>query len=261
LVGQIEALGGKYEYGHEIELGYFDQQLAQYTNDKTVLDDFWNEYPDMLQTEVRNILGCFLFSGEDVFKKVNELSGGEKVRLYLAKLLQTKPNFLILDEPTNHLDIIGKETLEDLLKGYKGTVLFVSHDRYFVRQIADTIMVIESGNVTYYPYGYEEYDEEMAKKKLEEVSAIKEKSNQEKSSKGKYTTPKREADRKQKKIDNLEKKIEQQENEINSIKKEMYNPELMAEYTKLNELNLKLREEETKLEKLMEDWDALMEEQ
>jgi ATP-binding cassette subfamily F protein 3 len=259
LVGQLEALGGTYRYGHEIEVGYFDQQLVQYVNDKTVIDDFWYEYPKMLQTEVRSILGCFLFSGDDVFKKVNVLSGGERVRLYLAKLLQKKPNFLILDEPTNHLDILGKEVLEELLKGYTGTVLFVSHDRYFVRQISDTIVSMEEGKVNYYPYGYEEYMEKMVQRDIQNDPNSKEKAEKEKTPKTKYSSPKKEADRKQRKIDNMEKKIEEQEEKINKIKEEMYNPDLTLGYEKLGELDVALHQEEAKLEELMEQWDSLME--
>ena len=128
IVGKIPALSGEYRFGTNVQIGYFDQQMAMYTSNKTVLDDFWDEYPNLTETEARNALGAFLFSGEDVFKNVNMLSGGEKVRLALCKILKTRPNVLVLDEPTNHMDIVGKETLESMLKDYKGTLIFVSHD-------------------------------------------------------------------------------------------------------------------------------------
>lgn len=134
IVGKIPALSGEYRFGTNVQIGYFDQQMAMYTSNKTVLDDFWDEYPNLTETEARNALGAFLFSGEDVFKNVNMLSGGEKVRLALCKILKTRPNVLVLDEPTNHMDIVGKETLESMLKDYKGTLIFVSHDRYFVKR-------------------------------------------------------------------------------------------------------------------------------
>ena len=119
IVGKIPALSGEYRFGTNVQIGYFDQQMAMYTSNKTVLDDFWDEYPNLTETEARNALGAFLFSGEDVFKNVNMLSGGEKVRLALCKILKTRPNVLVLDEPTNHMDIVGKETLESMLKDYK----------------------------------------------------------------------------------------------------------------------------------------------
>ena len=126
-MGKIPALSGEYRFGTNVQIGYFDQQMAMYTSNKTVLDDFWDEYPHLTETEARNALGAFLFSGEDVFKNVNMLSGGEKVRLALCKILKTRPNVLVLDEPTNHMDIVGKETLESMLKDYEGHTVFLYH--------------------------------------------------------------------------------------------------------------------------------------
>lgn len=150
IVGKIPALSGEYRFGTNVQIGYFDQQMAMYTSNKTVLDDFWDEYPNLTETEARNALGAFLFSGEDVFKNVNMLSGGEKVRLALCKILKTRPNVLVLDEPTNHMDIVGKETLESMLKDYKGTLIFVSHDRYFVKKVATQLLVFEDGTTNLY---------------------------------------------------------------------------------------------------------------
>lgn len=161
IVGKIPALSGEYRFGTNVQIGYFDQQMAMYTSSKTVLDDFWDEYPNLTETEARNALGAFLFSGEDVFKNINMLSGGEKVRLALCKILKTRPNVLVLDEPTNHMDIVGKETLESMLKDYKGTLIFVSHDRYFVKKVATQLLVFEDGTTNLYQFGYEQYQEKL----------------------------------------------------------------------------------------------------
>lgn len=167
IVGKIPALSGEYRFGTNVQIGYFDQQMAMYTSNKTVLDDFWDEYPNLTETEARNALGAFLFSGEDVFKNVNMLSGGEKVRLALCKILKTRPNVLVLDEPTNHMDIVGKETLESMLKDYKGTLIFVSHDRYFVKKVATQLLVFEDGTTNLYQFGYEQYQEKLDKEASE----------------------------------------------------------------------------------------------
>lgn len=161
IVGKIPALSGEYRFGTNVQIGYFDQQMAMYTSNKTVLDDFWDEYLNLTETEARNALGAFLFSGDDVFKNVNMLSGGEKVRLALCKILKTRPNVLVLDEPTNHMDIVGKETLESMLKDYKGTLIFVSHDRYFVKKVATQLLVFEDGTTNLYQFGYEQYQEKL----------------------------------------------------------------------------------------------------
>lgn len=160
LIGELPALGGSFKFGQNVEWGYFDQQKAvmeQAPPQQTVLENFWAAYPGYLREEVRSALGGFLFSGEDVEKKMGQLSGGEKVRLALCKMLQTRPNLLILDEPTNHMDIIGKEALEQMLREYEGTVLFVSHDRYFISRIATGILEFSGDAVRQYAMNYEEY--------------------------------------------------------------------------------------------------------
>ena len=168
LVGEIPALGGEFKFGQNVEWGYFDQHKAvmeRFDPEQTVLDNFWEAYPDYLREEVRSALGGFLFSGEEVEKKMGQLSGGEKVRLALCKMLQTRPNLLILDEPTNHMDIVGKDALEKMLNEYEGTVLFVSHDRYVISRVATGILEFSSeesikGNVKQYKMSYELYLEE-----------------------------------------------------------------------------------------------------
>ena len=173
IVGKIPALSGEYRFGTNVQIGYFDQQMAMYTSNKTVLDDFWDEYPNLTETEARNALGAFLFSGEDVFKNVNMLSGGEKVRLALCKILKTRPNVLVLDEPTNHMDIVGKETLESMLKDYKGTLIFVSHDRYFVKKVATQLLVFEDGTTNLYQFGYEQNQEKLDREASESKNVYK----------------------------------------------------------------------------------------
>ncbi|MCM1560178.1 MAG: ABC-F family ATP-binding cassette domain-containing protein [Butyrivibrio sp.] len=168
LIGAVPSLGGEFKIGQNVEWGYFDQQKAVLDDadpEQTVLDNFWEEYPGYVREEVRSALGGFLFSGEDVLKKMGQLSGGEKVRLSLCKMLQTRPNLLILDEPTNHMDIIGKEALERMLNEYEGTVLFVSHDRYFISRIATGILEFSRTEVKQYRMNYEDY---LAEKQKEE---------------------------------------------------------------------------------------------
>lgn len=157
LVGKLEALDGGYTFGRDIEVGYFDQEMAQLNSNNTVIEELWSSCPELGKTQICNTLGCFQFRGDDVVKQVDILSGGEKVRLTLAKLMLKHDNFLILDEPTNHLDILGKEALEKALKDYDGSILFVSHDRYFISAIATSILEISGGKAEFYAMTYREY--------------------------------------------------------------------------------------------------------
>ncbi len=160
LIGTLKPLGGSFRIGTDVDWVYFDQQAAVTEcsdPEKTVLDDFWDLYPQLTMTEARGALGNFLFSQDDVYRKLGQLSGGERVRLALCKLFKTRPNLLILDEPTNHMDIIGKEALETMLQNYTGTVLYVSHDRYFVRKTATAILDFETDQTVWYPCGYDDF--------------------------------------------------------------------------------------------------------
>ena len=262
LTGKVNSLGGEFSFGPKVEIGYFDQQMAQYSSDKQVLDDYWDEFPTLTQTEVRNELAAFLFTGDDVFKRVNMLSGGEKVRLALCKIFKTRPNVLIFDEPTNHMDIIGKETLEQMLLNYEGTVLFVSHDRYFVKRIADELLALEDGHVEYYAYGYEEYEEKNAirqAKYLEEMAFTKAASasyNKEvKEEKPKNYNPGKEESKRRRKLEKLEGEIAASEEEIERLKEELARPENATDYTRLQEIQQKIDEQEEKLLLLMEEWE------
>lgn len=157
LVGMLKPLDGSFTFGREIEVGYFDQEAAQLDSSNSVIEELWNEYPDLGKTQICNTLGNFQFKGDDALKQVSILSGGEKVRLTLAKLMLEHDNFLILDEPTNHLDIPGKEALERSLKAFEGSIIFVSHDRYFISSIATSILVISDNKADFYPMTYMEY--------------------------------------------------------------------------------------------------------
>ena len=161
--GLLPPLSGSLRLGARATVGYFDQHSAEITSDKSVAEHFHDRFPVLTEKEVRQILGAFLFGGRAAQTRVSDLSGGEKARLVLAELLQSRPNFLILDEPTNHMDIQAKETLESAFRAYEGTILFVSHDRYFLRQVADCMLIFEDGQVMYYPFGYEHYLERLQK--------------------------------------------------------------------------------------------------
>lgn len=244
--------------------------MAHYTSDATVMDDYWAEYPNLTQTEVRNALGAFLFTGDDVFKQVSMLSGGERVRLALCKILKKKPNLLILDEPTNHMDIVGKEALEQMLKGYQGTLVFVSHDRYFVRQVADKILSFDGGVTTYYPFGYEQYEEATADKddqvsfgKYAAVSpaaklAIEQEKNKTAASaspKTLYANPGKERSRLSAKVKKAEAAVEACEEALSKLQDELNDPAIAASYSKLQEAQKKVDAKEEELNGLMEVWE------
>nr|WP_314461298.1 ABC-F family ATP-binding cassette domain-containing protein [uncultured Clostridium sp.] len=169
--GLISGLSGDYSLGNQITIGYFDQQSSEIQSDKTVADHFHDLFPVLTEKEVRSILGSYLFGGKEAGKRVSVLSGGEKARLVLAELLQSRPNFLILDEPTNHMDIQAKETLESAFMAFTGTILFVSHDRYFLDRVAESILIFEDQSVFYYPFKYAHYLERSRRVFGEEIAA------------------------------------------------------------------------------------------
>lgn len=267
ITDRIPKKSGKYNFGYNVEIGYFDQQMAQYTSEKTVIDELWDAYPTYTETEIRNILGGFLFRGEDVFKKVSMLSGGEKVRLALAKLFQEKPNFLILDEPTNHMDIVGKEALEEMLKNYEGSVLFVSHDRYFIKQIADSLLIFEPGKVWYYPYGYSDYIEKYGQEKRESGEEalrlssdmpVKEKRVKAEEDKNR-SNPGKEKSKAKRRVVRLEELIAENEDKLEQLKAELADPANASDYVKLSEIQNSITEIENTNEEYMLEWAELSE--
>ena len=248
LMKSIPALSGSFLLGHQIEVGYFDQELAQFDTTKTVLEEVWDDFSDLTQSEVRTALGCFLFSGEDVFKTVDCLSGGEKVRLSLVKLMLSHPNFLIMDEPTNHLDLAGKEALEASLQDYEGTMLFVSHDRYFISKLATAILVIDEGKATYYPLTYAEYSNK---------TLIETETKEIETTKPKPTKPINYAS----KIKKLEAMIAKKEEELEALRELRFEPEYYHDYQKMNELDSTIDDIHNEIEHLMTQWEEYSEQQ
>jgi len=195
VAGLCPPLKGEYSIGNHIMMGYFDQHSAEIQSELTVAEHFHKAFPSMTDKEVRSVLGAYLFGGKEAGKKVSSLSGGEKARLVLAELLQSRPNFLILDEPTNHMDVQAKETLESAFRAYTGTILFVSHDRYFIKQVADAVMIFEDQTVMYYPFGYEHYLERREKQGQHESIAAQVKAEEQALIAGMRAVPKGERHR------------------------------------------------------------------
>lgn len=247
LMGQIPSLSGSFLLGHQIEVGYFDQELAQFDSNNTVLEEVWNDYSDLSHTEIRTALGCFLFHGDDVFKTVDCLSGGEKVRLSFVKLMLAHPNFLLMDEPTNHLDLTGKEALEDALHDFEGTMLFVSHDRYFISKLATSVLVIDEGKATYYPLTYNEYVNK------EPIPLVKHEVIVEKQKPVRNINYKRD-------ITKLEKKIAEKEEELESFRELRFDPEYYHDYLKMNDLDSKIDDIHNEIEHMMSLWEEYSEE-
>jgi len=221
--------------------------------DKTVFDEFYDLYPELTITEVRSALARFLFYGEDVFKKINVLSGGEKVRLKLCEILKKGANLLLLDEPTNHMDIVGKESLEEMLKKYKGTLLFVSHDRYFVNKVADSLLVFkEDGKVEFFNGTYDEYmSTVIAYEEVKTDNFVKEKNKN-----NEYFANK-EKNKMKMRLNKVEKNIAEKENCIKEIQIEMTKETVFSDYVKLSELQAKLEELTNELDGLMLEWEEL----
>ena len=254
IMGKVRAIDGTYQWGYNTDVAYFDQQLAQITGDMTIFDSFSNQYPFMSDTEVRRALGGFQFTGDDVFKNLNNLSGGEKVRLTLCKILYSKPNVLVLDEPTNHLDIVGKETLENMLVDYEGTIVFVSHDRYFVSKIADRLLVFENDDVKFYPNTYSEYEEIRKPKEFEEQDKPRAKSI------GKnFTTPLKEKSKIERRLQKLEALIEECDNILTELNEKINSQEVFSDYVKVLEVQGEIDSTTQKQEEYMTEWAELSE--
>lgn len=257
ILGKLRRDSGKITLGANVKIGYFDQTLAEISNSKTVLDEIWDDYRAMPETQIRNALAAFLFKGDDVYKITSSLSGGEKARLALLKLMLSGANFLVLDEPTNHLDIKSREALEASFDTFDGTMLVVSHDRYFINRLSTRILRLHKGGVDSYPGNYDSYIEH----RIDRTA----KSEKEK------TAPKENTYKKQKeleslkrrtkgKISRLEEQIDSLDGELEKIQSEIAAPENAADYEKILSLTDKLHETTNKQEQLMLEWQELTEE-
>lgn len=256
ITGLIPPLSGDVRFGVKTRVGYFDQTIAATKSELSVLEDFRADFPELNDGEIRKTLGGFLLSGDDVFKCVKDLSGGEKVRLALSKIFRRRPNFLILDEPTNHMDIIGKETLEKLLMDFSGTVIVVSHDRYLINRVAKSLIVFENGGVRYFDGTFDEY-EEREKETAEEVA--KEKPEKTKKTGGeRYVESKEEARRKHR-VEFLEKKITALEEELSRAQAKLDDETVNTDYKKVMAVEEEIKTIEEKLDPLITEWTELSE--
>ena len=256
LLGKTPADGGRFTFGTNVQIGYFDQGLGGLHPEKTVLAEIWDTYPAMTQTEVRSALAAFLFQGDAVYQLVRDLSGGEKARTALLKLMLSGANLLLLDEPTNHLDISSREALEDALAGYEGTMLIVSHDRYFINKIANRVLHLTHDGVKEYLGGYDDY-----------VQALEEqpptpKAAQEKPKQNAYKLRKeRESERRKLtgRIARCEEKIARMDEEITTLNAQLERPEIAADYAKVLELTQQLASLHEEQERLYAQWEQLQE--
>ncbi len=254
---EVSADKGTFKLGSNVKIGYFDQNIDKLDSDKTVLDEVWDLYRFMTETEIRSALAMFLFTGEDVFKKVSSLSGGERAKLSLLKIMLSKPNFLILDEPTNHLDIISREVLENALVDFNGTLLVVSHDRYFINKLAtmvvhlthDGAVLIDGNYDTYLEYknnAFVPQDKMDCKPKVNEYTLKKELAKQERMLKSR--------------LSKIEEQIAALEEVISQIEAHICTPEISGDYEALMEKTEELNQKRVSLEKLYSEWERLSEE-
>ena len=266
IIKKLPALDGSILYGTNLSIGYYDQEQAELTSNKRVLNELWDDYPLKNEKEIRTVLGNFLFSGDDVLKIVSSLSGGEKARLALAKLMLEKANVLILDEPTNHLDLDSKEVLENALVDYPGTILFVSHDRYFINRIATKVLELSRHGSTEYLGDYDYYIE----KKLEQeelaalalADSIKRSAQMGAFEKNTYQQDKeskKQERQRQRKLEEIEQRIEELEEQIQDFEQQLCEPDIFQDHEKVLEINLKNEKAKAELEQLMEAWAELAE--
>ena len=258
IVNKLNIIDGHIQFGTNVTIGYYDQEQANLTTNKTVLNELWDDYPDKTEKEIRTVLGNFLFSGDDVLKTVADLSGGERARLSLAKLMMKNANFLILDEPTNHLDIESKEVLENALIDYPGTILFVSHDRYFINRIASKVIELSDHGVKEFLGDYDYYVEK--KIELNELNELSSKNNTETNVKKDYEKEKqsKKMDRQRKRrIEEIQKLTEEIEEKIQKNEEWMYAPENASDHEKLAMLSQENEELENQLNALLDEWAEL----
>ncbi|XLP24953.1 ABC-F family ATP-binding cassette domain-containing protein [Bacillus toyonensis] len=267
IVNKLQLLHGDVAFGSNVSVGYYDQEQANLTSSKRVLNELWDEYPLQPEKEIRTILGNFLFTGDDVLKPVSSLSGGQKARLALAKLMMQKSNLLILDEPTNHLDLNSKEILENALIDYPGTLLFVSHDRYFINRVTTTVIELSTEGAQEYLGDYDYYVEK--KNEMIERAAFEQQEQQENQAPVQKTVAQEklnyleEKERKQlerqrtRKIEELEQNIVSLEEEIATLEDQLCLPEIYADYEKASEITTKKQTLQEQLEACMAEWEEL----
>ena len=256
IIGKLPKISGEIKIGHNVEIGYFDQALGLLDSNKKVFDDFYEEFPDLTVTEIRNSLASFMFYGEDIFREINMLSGGEKVRLALSKILKKGPNLLILDEPTNHLDIVGKESLESMLMEYEGSILFVSHDRFFVSKVADSLLVFDGRNIKYYDCRYDEYIDKYSN--IYNIEENKDNLNKEELKKDKiYNNPLKEKGKIERRIKKLEEDISKIEEEISNHKKKLEDEDIFSDYEKVSKINQEIENKEEELNIKYLEWEEM----
>ena len=269
LMEKIPPISGHFKFGYNVEIGYFEQLASKSDSDKTIYQEFYDNFPKLNDKEVRSALGAFLFSGNDVNKKLSALSGGELVRFELCKIFERKPNTLILDEPTNHMDITSKETLETLIQNYTGTVIFVSHDRYFTNKIANKLLVFEPGETKLFEGTYKEYANPNTKKVEEITKKIEAKPKPEKVEYPiDYDDPK-ETDpllqmspymlgKEKNKTENMLKKLEEKsaeaEQKLKILNDDFVNPEIASDFVKLMEIQAEIEKTQSQIDKFAEDW-------
>lgn len=246
IMGFISPLGGKYTFGDKVNIGYFSQQLDNIDPSKTIYEEIDNAFPSMSPTEIRSLLGAFDFHGDEVFKNISSLSGGEKVRVSLCKILNSRPNVLILDEPTNHLDIINKNTIEKMLKEYNGTIIMVSHDRYLIKNVCTKLLVFNKNEVVLYNYGYDEY---LEKRKVVKESEIIKKKNK---------VSKKEVNINLiKEINKIEKVIDNKEKELAKLNKELLKEEVYMDISKAKAIQEKIEIITKEIEIKTKEWETL----
>lgn len=267
LVNKLPLLNGDVSFGSNVSVGYYDQEQANLTSSKRVLNELWDEYPLQPEKEIRTILGNFLFTGDDVLKPVSSLSGGQKARLALAKLMMQKSNLLILDEPTNHLDLNSKEILENALIDYPGTLLFVSHDRYFINRVTTTVVELSTEGAQEYLGDYDYYVEK--KNEMIERAAFEQQEQQENQAPVQKNVAQEklnyleEKERKQlerqrtRKIEELEQNIVEFEEEIATLEDQLCLPEIYADYEKASEITTKKQTLQEQLDACMAEWEEL----
>lgn len=256
IIGKYEPTEGSVRIGANIEVGYYDQIQENLNPDKDIFSEIHDEFPTLTETQIRNALAVFLFKGEDVFKEIRNLSGGERARVELTKLMLRPVNFLILDEPTNHLDIESREALEDALRSYDGTLLIVSHDRYFINKLADRILYMTDSGLNNYIGDYDNFAEKRKNMATVEIEA----ENEEKPKNTDYREQKRLQAEKRKTLNRfakVEELIMSLEEEIAQLNTEMLKPEYSADFTKLAELSRECESKNSELTSLMEEWETL----